>query len=143
MKRLTYKQMAEVALEVLANARRLYNDAALLQRVGRLASAFMVAGLGADELGKHVLVASFYGSREDTDEQWRKFWRRFRNHQSKLGDALLGAWMADLFTEDPPPDVATFHQERLLSTYVDIGPDGAVTVPVRLVRSPGWTRFSC
>ena len=79
----------------------------------------MVAGLAADELGKHILVTSFY-AREQTDEEWRKFWRRFRSHQSKLGDALLGAWAGDLVSEDPPPDVAEFHQERLRATYVDV-----------------------
>ena len=93
----------------------------------------MVAGLAADELGKHVLVSSFYGVREETDEEWRKFWRRFRNHESKLGDALMGAWVRDLFTDEPPPDVAAFHQERLLATYVDLDPDGAVTVPARFI----------
>ena len=93
----------------------------------------MVAGLAADELGKHVLVTSFY-AREQTNEEWRKFWRRFRSHESKLGDVLLGAWAGDLASEDPPPDVAGFHQERLLATYVDVTADGTVSAPSRVVR---------
>lgn len=124
--------MAEVALEALVNARRLYDDAVSLRQGDRLPSALMVAGLAADELGKHVLVTSFY-NRDQTDEEWRKFWRRFRNHQEKLGDALLGAWAGDLISEDPPPDAAEFHQERLLATYVDVTPDGTVSAPSQLV----------
>jgi AbiV family abortive infection protein len=133
MRRLTSQQMAEVGLEALVNARRLYDDAVSLRQGDRLPSALMVAGLAADELGKHVLVSSFY-VREQTDEEWRKFWWRFRNHESKLGDALLGAWAGDLFSEDPPPDVARFHQERLLATYVDVTSDGTVSAPSWIVR---------
>jgi AbiV family abortive infection protein len=124
--------MAHVALLALANARRLYEDAAALRHLSRLPSALMVAGLAADELGKHVLVASFY-LRDQTDEEWRKFWRRFRRHESKLGDALLSAWAGDLLSEDPPPDVAAFHQERLLATYVDVSDDGSFSTPSEVV----------
>ena len=88
MNSLSSEQMAAVALESLANARRLYDDAVLLRQADRLPSAFMVAGLAADELGKHVLVAAFYGAREETDAEWRNFWRRFRNHESKLDNTL-------------------------------------------------------
>ena len=128
------KQMAEIALESLKNARRLYDDALLLREAGRLPSAFMTAGLAADELGKHVLVSSFFGAREETDEEWRKFWRRFRRHEEKLGDALMGAWAGDLLTDEPPPNISAFHSRRLASTYVDVSPDGAVvTTPSRLI----------
>ena len=89
-----------MALEALVNARRLYDDAMSLRQSDRLPSAFMVAGLAADELGKHILVTSFC-NRDQTDEEWRKFWRRFRNHQSKLGDALLNAWAGDLNQRRP------------------------------------------
>lgn len=68
MRRLSTQQMAEVALAALANARRLLADATFLRVSGRTASAYVLAGLAADELGKHVLVASFFG-REDTDTE--------------------------------------------------------------------------
>src|SRR6266487_3986865 len=125
--------MAEVGLEALSNARRLYDDAVSLRQGDRLPSAFMVAGLAADELGKHILVSSFY-AREQTDEEWRKFWRRFRSHESKLDDALLGTWAGDLVSEDPPPDVAGVHQERLLETYVDVSANGTVSAPSWVVK---------
>lgn len=124
--------MANVALKALANARRLYNDAVSLRHADRLPSALMVAGLAADELGKHALVSSFY-TRDQTNEEWRKFWRRFRNHEAKLDDALLGSWTGDLLSEDPPPDAAAFHRERLLATYVDVADDGTVSAPSEVV----------
>jgi AbiV family abortive infection protein len=129
MMRLTPDQMAEIALAALANTRRLYDDALQLRKADRTPSAFLLAGLAADELGKHILVMSFYVTREDTDAEWRKFWRRFRFHEEKLGNALLGAWVGDLLNDEPPPSVKEFHQRRLAATYVDVGADGKVAVP--------------
>ena len=132
MKRLTFQQMADVALQALANARRLYDDALLLLGADRLPSALMVTGLSADELGKHILVASFY-VRDQTDAEWRKFWRRFKRHEEKLGDALLGAWSGDLVNLESPPDAASVHLERLAATYVDVSDDGTTRAPSDVV----------
>lgn len=128
MRRLSPQQMAEIALAALANARRLLADATFLRDAGRTPSAYVLAGLAADELGKHVLVASFFG-RDDTEAEWRKFWTRLRRHQEKLGDALIGAWLDDPLAGQPPPDVERIHQLRLSATYVDIASDGTVAVP--------------
>jgi AbiV family abortive infection protein len=130
--RLRSIEMAEIALEALANARRLYDDASLLHDHGRIPSAFMTFGLAADELGKHQLVAAF-SWREQTDAEWRKFRRRFRSHTEKLGNALLGAWMGDLLSDDPPPEPVSFHKRRLSATYVDFSETGRVSTPLRSV----------
>ncbi|MPZ61580.1 MAG: AbiV family abortive infection protein [Propionibacteriales bacterium] len=135
MRRLTSELMAELALEALSNARRLLDDATHLYDQGRLPSAYMLAALAADELGKHVLITSFYGAREDSAEEWRKFWKRFRLHEFKLGDALWAAWVGDLDTEDPPPKIKEFHQRRLSATYVDVGDDGLVQTPSRSISA--------
>ncbi len=90
MQRLSDIQMVELSLEAMRSARRLLDNAQALARAQRLPSAFMVAGLAADELGKHILVTSFY-VRAGTDDDWRKFWHRFRIHRQKLGDALMSA----------------------------------------------------
>lgn len=127
--------MAEISLAALANSRRLMDDANYLRKTNRLPSAFMVAGLAADELGKHILVSSFYGARENTEAEWKKFWKRFRNHESKLGDALTSAWTGDLHSLAPLPDPAAFHRERLAATYVDVDPNGDVNQPHLLVSA--------
>jgi AbiV family abortive infection protein len=134
MMRLTPDQMAEIALAALANARRLQDDSLRLKEADRIPSALLLAGLAADELGKHILIISFYATREDTDTEWRKFWRRFRTHQEKLGNALWSAWVGDLFTEDPPPSVEEFHKRRLAATYVDVEPDGRIAVPSATIK---------
>jgi AbiV family abortive infection protein len=135
MNRLTPDQMGELSLAALANARRPFDDALTLRESERFATAYLLVGLAADELGKHVLVASFYGAREESDAEWNKFWRRFRNHQEKLGDALWGAWAGDLMTDEPPPDIPAFHQRRLAATYVDLDPSGALSVPEAVVTT--------
>lgn len=127
--------MAELALEALKSARSLLDDGVLLFERGRLPRAFALASLAADELGKHVLVTSFYAVREETDEEWRKFWRRFRHHESKLGDALWGAWAGDLLTDSPPPNIREFHERRLSATYVDVAADGSIRTPEREINT--------
>jgi AbiV family abortive infection protein len=127
--RLEPEQMAELVFAALESSRRLFDDALLLQSNGRVPSAFALAGLSADELGKHIMAASFFVEREDTEAEWKRFWRRFRRHQEKLGNVLLGAWLADLVTEAPLPDIERAHQRRLTSTYVDVGQDGTIRRP--------------
>jgi AbiV family abortive infection protein len=135
MQRLAPEQMAEIVLAALSNARRLLDDAVLMTERGRTPTAFLLVGLAADELGKHVMVASFYGMRQESDDDWKKFWRRFRTHQEKLGDALWAAWAGDLLTEDPPPDVEAFHRRRLASTYVDVDDNGCIATPQSTVTT--------
>ncbi|WP_100522617.1 AbiV family abortive infection protein [Mycobacteroides abscessus] len=132
MQRLSSEQMAETALEAMRNARRLLDDAAVLAEDDRLPSAFMLVGLAADELGKHILVASFF-SRIPDDDDWRTFWRRFRRHTEKLGNSLMSSWLGNLLTDDPPPDPGHFHQQRLAATYVDVAADGKIQTPAGTV----------
>lgn len=125
-------QMAEISLEAMRNSRRLLDDARMLASAQRFPTAFMVAGLAADELGKHIMVSSFF-AREGTDDDWKRFWRRFRDHTEKLGGALLSAWAGDLLSEDPPPSSKAFHLKRLAATYVDLDDRGVVRTPVDAV----------
>lgn len=134
--RLTYEQMAAVSLASLANARRLYEDAIRLRDLGSHATAYCVAGLAVDELGKHILAASFFGGRDGSDGDWRTFWKRFRKHQDKLGNGLLFGWMGDLLSDDAPPDVEQFHKSRLDATYVEVDERGNVREPHEVVSRP-------
>jgi AbiV family abortive infection protein len=133
MRRLTYEQMAAVSLASLANARRLYEDATRLGDFGSHATAYCVAGLAVDELGKHIMTASFFGGRDASESDWRTFWKRFRRHQDKLGNGLLFGWMGDLLSDDAPPDVEQFHQSRLDATYVEVDQRGNVREPREVV----------
>lgn len=126
-------QLAELSLAALANARSLFDDAVLLRHAGRTSSAFLLLGLAADELGKHVMVSAISG-RDDTDAEWKKFWRRMGSHESKLGNTLTAGWAGDLLSDDPLPDKAAFHQQRLSATYADVTTDGKISVPSDVIR---------
>jgi AbiV family abortive infection protein len=134
MRRLSPKQLAELSLAALANARNLFDDAVLLRHAGRTSSAFLLLGLAADELGKHVMVSAISG-RDDTDAEWKKFWQRMGSHESKLGNALMGGWAGDLLSDDPLPDKAAFHRQRLSATYADVTADGEISLPRDVIEA--------
>lgn len=127
--------MAELAVAALRNARRLFDDALVLRSSGRLASAFTLATLAGEEVGKHVMVMSFFGRDTRRDEEWDKLWRRFRRHESKLGNMQLGAWLADVYDDGDPPDPHEVHRLRLHATYTEVL-DGVVSCPEDVVTEP-------
>lgn len=138
--RLTSRQIAELSLATLASARRLFNDAKLLYDADRLPSSFVLLGLSADELGKHVMVTAFCAAREDTDAEWERFWTRFRRHEAKLDDALTGAWLEDLLDLGDPMRGRDLHKRRLDATYVDLHPlDRSIVTPDSAVTAE-WVR---
>ena len=123
-----------MALAALRNARLLFDDAEQLHGLGRIATSYLLAGLAADELGKHVLVSSFF-AREGSEAEWANFWRRFRSHPEKLGNVLFGAWSADLLSTEAMPDAQEFHKRRLAATYVDLGPNGETVAPITSISN--------
>lgn len=134
MQRLTCEQLSTFALASLENARRLYDDAALLYQAGRIPGAFMTLGLAADELGKHVIVVAM-PAREDTEAEWGKFWKRINSHIEKVGTATFHNWLHDFENLDsPPPKAKDFHLKRLDATYVDLR-DGILRTPTEMISS--------
>lgn len=136
VERLTSRQLAELSSATLGSARRLFDDAKLLYDAGRYPSSFVLLGLSADELGKHVMVTAFCAAREDTDAEWEKFWVRFRRHEAKLDVALYGAWFEDLLDLGGPITGREFHKRRLGATYVDLNPvDRSIVTPEELASA--------
>lgn len=146
--KLTTQELVEFSLAALASSRRLFDDADLLRRSERRASAFVLLGLAADELGKHILVASFV-TRDQTEKEWRKFWSRLGRHTEKLGDSLLIAmneYLALVSTGSIEWDESVlklitvdeqaFHTARLGSTYVDWNDDARSVTSPDSVASP-------
>lgn len=132
MHRFTPEQMADLGLAALANARRLFDDATLLHEHGRFTSSFVLLGLAADELGKHVMVVAFF-NRPDSEAEWRKLGKRVNRHQDKLANSLWGAWAADLLSDADEPDAEEFHQKRLAATYVDLDKEGTLRTPEMVI----------
>lgn len=132
---LTPLQLAELSLASLRNARRLFDDAVVLRSHGSAPGAFGSACLAAEELGKHMMVAPMFGIEEPTADDWRDFWKRWRQHTFKVGNMLWGQWVGDLQAEEIPA-ASDAHSLRLKLTYVDIAPDGTVMEPSDLA-DPG------
>ncbi|UOQ89178.1 AbiV family abortive infection protein [Agromyces endophyticus] len=127
MLRLSFAQLANLGFAALSNARTLFEDAERLRAAERFTSAYILLGLAADEIGKHILVVAF-PTRDASDADWKKFWRRFRAHEEKLGNTLFIDWSLDPFDVDEPPSRKDFHLRRLDATYVDFR-DGRVQAP--------------
>jgi AbiV family abortive infection protein len=83
------------------NARSLADDAQILLNDGRYARAYAIAELGAEELGKLLMlgnVAIFTALGESVD--WARFWRRFYDHSPKASNiSLLDYMYGSKFTE--------------------------------------------
>lgn len=123
----TIAQLAELAFASLVNARGLFEDARILRSSGRLPSAFVLLGLSADEIGKHILVTAL-PSRGLSNAEWKKFWKRFNSHEAKLGNTLYFDWWLEPLDVGPPPLGKDLHLRRLDATYVDFR-EGQVQQP--------------
>jgi len=81
-------------IAVCRNARSLADDAQILLDDGRYARAYAIAELGAEELGKLLMlgnVAIFRALGESID--WARFWRRFYDHSPKASNISLLDYM--------------------------------------------------
>jgi len=63
------------------NAKRLYDDAALLMEAGRFPTACSIAVLSIEESGKVAILRRLALAKDDT--QAKKLWREYRDHRSK------------------------------------------------------------
>jgi AbiV family abortive infection protein len=99
MKALSIEQIELARKKVFENTEELISEAQLLFDNGRYARAFAVAHLASEEIAKLMMLA-----RIGTDLllgrtiDWRKFFRRFRNHEEKLQNMALFDYF---FLSDP------------------------------------------
>ncbi|MFM0072624.1 AbiV family abortive infection protein [Paraburkholderia sediminicola] len=135
---LTLVQVAFGMQKCRGNASELLTDAALLADKGRHARAYTLAHTACEELAK-FFVLQLAGKRivQANAPDWKRFWRRFRSHDSKI--TQLSVQLANLQLEDHTVDqdlIAASEtlfmaslQPRNASLYVDIGPDGEFRSP--------------
>lgn len=88
MRRLTYNEIERLAEMALTNARELLEEAVLLHEAGRFARATALAIIVLEELGKRTTLwrAVNFGA---NDTEWKLFWRRFRDHATKVANVIL------------------------------------------------------
>ncbi len=100
---LSIDQLEDLMLAIHENANNLTMDARILLKEHRFARAYAIAELGAEELGKLLVVGGIavqVAAKQPVS--WRRFWRRFRDHSPKawnialldfVYDQKLSAWL--------------------------------------------------
>ncbi len=80
-----------------ANARELLEDADLLFRAAKHARAYTLMHSSCEELAKFfILEMAGKWLAQGHDLDWKRFWNRLRNHESKLGQLQVRALFEDL-----------------------------------------------
>jgi AbiV family abortive infection protein len=89
---LSCSQIAAGMNVALANAHRLWSDAALLAEHGRTPSAVALAILSIEESGKVPLLRQLALATDDPER--REFWKAYRNHRQKNTLWIFGQLVA-------------------------------------------------
>jgi AbiV family abortive infection protein len=119
------------------NARELIADAEVLSGSGRHARAYAILYTACEELGKFsILETGARGLFRGKPPEWKRFWRRFRSHDSKsaqLEVQLLMLTISSSNTDDFVTLAETLFSRGLhvrnAALYVDFGPDGSFRKP--------------
>jgi len=134
----TTSQIASGMAQCRGNARELLHDAKLLEENLRYARAYMVLHTACEELAKFFIL-ELAGRRlsQGNPPSWKRFWQRFRNHDSKI--AQLSVQLLALRIEGGAidPDLLAAAdtlfsyelQPRNASLYVDMGQNGEFRSP--------------
>ncbi len=126
----TLKQVAQGMQFSLENAEDLLGDAEVLYRNERYPRAFALSVLAMEELGKIVVLARVIHVPETDQEGLKAFWKKFRSHTTKFGDAAFWSYASRLH-----PDLTAAWSElphvrnqielmKQVSFYVDFADTG-------------------
>lgn len=130
------------------NARELIAEADILTEHGRHARAYALLHTACEELGKFaVLEIGAKGLLAGRAPKWKRFWQRFRSHDSKSAQLEVQLMMLAASSAQAG-DLAELARTlfdfglsvRNAALYVDRGPDGAFRKPSSLdfsVPAPG------
>lgn len=82
---LSREQLITARDKVIENAKNLFEEAQLLYTNERLSRAYFLFCICNEELGKSVMITSAIVELVNESIDWKKFWRRLRNHKDKTG----------------------------------------------------------
>lgn len=119
------------------NAGELITDADLLAEKGRFPRAYALLHTACEELGKFaVLEIAARGLFQGKPPKWKKFWQRFRSHDSKSAqlEVQLQMLAAPSSGTDDFSDLAELLfsgglHVRNAALYADLGPNGSFRQP--------------
>lgn len=124
VRRLTEQEIETLGDMCLANARELLEDALVLHHYESYARAAALAVVAIEELGKRNTLwrAVNFG---DNDEEWKLFWKRFRDHKTKssLGNELIDRDSIEAAIWDDLHTKGAFIGIREAALYVDLRQD--------------------
>ena len=135
-------RLAELAIAAARNARRQHHEAAELLALRRWPTAFVVAALGLEEVGKAYLCGSALNlPAEVRSQDPESFWGIFYSHTKKAAFARLPF---TVFLSAPAPDLDALwneltaaagrvHDTKLHGLYVDVDDDGDLLEPPAVV----------
>jgi AbiV family abortive infection protein len=129
--RLTDRQRWNLAGASLDNAIALRDDAILLADADRLQRAAFVVQASLEEVLKAYLCLT---RSPETDEDWDRFWKTFRDHRLKL--ALMKETDPDVSDEGHDEGNRMLRTFRERTLYVDVSPWGNPMTPKGLL-DPG------
>lgn len=120
------EQMIVARDKIVNNAKSLYEEANILYEHEKYARAFFLLCIANEELGKSVMVTSGVINLLGDNIDWKKFWKRIRNHEDKIG---MIEHMENIFVSsdenftDPQKIqdlLPTINEVKMMSLYSDM-----------------------
>lgn len=81
-------QLRKGAGMAMQNSEGLIRDAEILYANGRWARCRFLCAIAIEELGKYLMLMSAMVQVARGEMDWKRFWKRFRQHQEKSGNIL-------------------------------------------------------
>lgn len=136
-KALTTETLIHGMIACRTNAHELIADADVLSESGRHARAYALLYTACEELGKFsVLEIGARGIFRGKPPEWKRFWQRFRSHDSKSAQLEVQLLMLAISSSDTDDFVGLAEtlfsrglQVRNAALYADFGPDGNFRKP--------------
>lgn len=139
---LTAAEIADGMNSVRANARGLYEDAALLFANGRYPRAFALATLAIEEAGKQSILRGL--AMDSSEDDVKTTWRRFRSHREKNTMWIMPDFVAsgarklgdfDAMHRSDAEHTMVLDQLKQLAFYVDCLGKRYWSVPAEVIDS--------
>lgn len=120
------KQLITARNKIVSNAEALYEEANILFEHGKYARTYFLLCIANEELGKSVIVTSGVIDLLGDNIDWKKFWRRIRNHKDKTG---VIEHMENIFVssdenfsspEEIQKIIPTMEEIKMMSLYSDM-----------------------
>lgn len=132
MKKPSIKLVSESSISSVDNAKNLVKEADLLFQNHCYARAYFLSQIAIEELGKTSMLIASVQYPNELKEFWKLFWKKFRDHDYKIGKAEISRQNHRLNLQITGDNDEIFIQagrenmEKMKSLYVDILDDKVI-----------------